>query len=160
MVGTGGSLRLVTTPTWKAPLMLALLTICLVLGVVAGLVLLFVAYPYRGRALPVAEPLGDAVAAVADKIDPGEAPPQGVLSSAEGARRTRRRIEKAESRLTARLRDLTGTVTGSAPSTGAPGTNLADQPAPAAGTELPRRSAEEVDLRQQSLDAGPRHSRR
>ena len=154
MVGTGGSLRLVTTPTWKAPLMLALLTICLVLGVVAGLVLLFVAYPYRGRALPVAEPLGDAVAAVAEKIDPGEAPPQGVLGSPEAARRTRRRIEVAESRLTAWLRGLTESVTGSAPPA------QSGQQVPDDASERPRRTPEEIDLRQQSLDAGPRHSRR
>jgi hypothetical protein len=91
--------------------MLDLLIICVSLGVLAALVLLFVAFPYRGRSLPGAERLGDGVAAVADKIDPGEAPPQGVLGSPEAARRTRRRIEHAESRLTRRLQGLSHAVT-------------------------------------------------
>jgi hypothetical protein len=91
--------------------MLALLVICVGLGVLAALVLVFVAFPYRGRSLPGAERLGDSVAAVADRIDPGEAPPEGVLGSAEADRRRRRRIEHAEDRLTSRLRTFSQTVT-------------------------------------------------
>ena len=122
--------------------MLALLLICLVLGAVAGLVLIFVAYPYRGRSLPVAERLGDGVAAVADRIDPGEAPPQGVLGSPDAARRTRRRIEDAESRLTSRLRELSDSVTGG------------DR----ARASTPVDSAP-IDLREH-VDPAPHHSRR
>ena len=92
--------------------MLALLIICAVFGLVAALVLVFVAFTYRGRSLPVGERLSGGVAAVADKIDPGEAPPQGVLTKPEAARRTRRRIEAAEERVTSRLHAFAETVSG------------------------------------------------
>lgn len=133
--------------------MLALISICLVLGVLGGLVLLFVAFPYRGRALPVVEPLGDAVAAVADRIDPGEAPPQGVLGSPEAARRTRRRIERAESRVTSRLRELSRSVTGASQ-------HEAPVESGRGAPERARRSVPaEIDLRQRLDPAAPRHTR-
>jgi hypothetical protein len=156
--------------------MLSLLIICVSLGVLAALVLLFVAFPYRGRSLPGAERLGDGVAAVADKIDPGEAPPQGVLGSPEAARRTRRRIEHAESRLTRRLQGLSHAVTrghrhAATASDGrtATGNDLraAIGDDHVAGTGDARWAATGDDRRavtrggrRSSVAAGPRHSRR
>lgn len=67
-----------------------------VLGLVALLVVAFVAFPYRGRSVLRAERLTDAVASVADRVDPGEAPPLGVLSSPEKSRAMSRRFERAE----------------------------------------------------------------
>jgi hypothetical protein len=163
-------------PGGKAPDMLDLLIICVSLGVLAALVLLFVAFPYRGRSLPGAERLGDGVAAVADKIDPGEAPPQGVLGSPEAARRTRRRIEHAESRLTRRLQGLSHAVT-----RGDRHAAAGRDPRAATGGDRPAATGDDRRLaggddrldvsgddrrvaavggRRSSLVAGPRHSRR
>lgn len=74
----------------------ALLLADLIIGAVGLLVVVFVAYPYRGRAVPKAQRLTDAVASVAERVDPGEAPPHGVLGSPEKSRRMSRRFEKAE----------------------------------------------------------------
>jgi hypothetical protein len=74
----------------------ALLLADLIIGAVGLLVVGFVAYPYRGRALPKARRLTDAVQAVSEKVDPGEAPPNGVLSSPEKSRQMSRRFENAE----------------------------------------------------------------
>lgn len=79
--------------------MTELLIVHLALGFVALLVVVFVAFPYRGRSVPRAERLTDAVAAVADRVDPGEAPPQGVLSSPEKSRAMSERFERAEDHL-------------------------------------------------------------
>jgi hypothetical protein len=81
------------------------------LGLVALLVVGFVAYPYRGRRapLPRSERLTDAVASVADRVDPGEAPPLGVLSTPEKSRAMSARFERAEQRLRRGARVLTGT---------------------------------------------------
>lgn len=68
----------------------------LIIGAVGLLVVAFVVYPYRGRAVPKARRLSSAVAAVAEKVDPGESPPLGVLSSPEKSRQMSRRFEKAE----------------------------------------------------------------
>jgi hypothetical protein len=72
-----------------------------ILGILALLVVGFVAYPYRGRRapLPRSERLTDAVASVADRVDPGEAPPLGVLSSPEKSRAMSERFERVEQRL-------------------------------------------------------------
>ena len=59
---------------------MTLLLAHLVLGVVALLVVGFVAYPYRGREIPRAERLTDSLAAAVERVDPGEAPPLGVLT--------------------------------------------------------------------------------
>jgi len=68
----------------------------LLLGLIATLVVAFVAFPYRGRAVPRAGRLGDAVASLADRVDPGEAPPLGVLSTPEKSRAMSERFERAE----------------------------------------------------------------
>jgi hypothetical protein len=73
-----------------------LLLVHLVLGVLALLVVAFVAFPYRGRAVPRAGRLTDAVSSVADRVDPGEAPPLGVLSTPEKSRAMSRRFERVE----------------------------------------------------------------
>ena len=76
--------------------MTALILFHLGFGALGALVLLFVAFPYRGRALPKAERITEKVAEVAQKVDPGEAPPYGVLTTPEKARRNARRFELAE----------------------------------------------------------------
>ena len=76
--------------------MTQLLIAHVVLGLVALLVVAFVAFPYRGRSVPRAERLTDAVAAVADRVTPGEAPPLGVLTSPEKSRAMSRRFERVE----------------------------------------------------------------
>ncbi|MDQ1604920.1 MAG: hypothetical protein QOE01_2765 [Actinomycetota bacterium] len=68
----------------------------LAIGATGLLVLLFVAFPYRGRAVPRAERVGRAVEAVAERVDPGEAPAHGILTDREGSRRMARRFEVAE----------------------------------------------------------------
>lgn len=76
--------------------MRVLLLVHLVLGFVALLVVGFVAYPYRGRTVPRAGRLTDAVAAVAERVDPGESPPLGVLTTPEKSRAMSRRFERVE----------------------------------------------------------------
>jgi len=67
------------------------------LGVLALLVVGFVAYPYRGRGIPKAGRLTDRVIDLRDRVDPGEAPPQGVLSTPEKSRAMAARFERVES---------------------------------------------------------------
>ena len=78
--------------------MTALLAAHVLLGLVALLVVGFVAYPYRGRRVPVfhSERITDAVTSVADRVDPGEAPPLGVLSTPDKSRAMSARFERAE----------------------------------------------------------------
>jgi hypothetical protein len=76
-----------------------LLAAHLVLGAIALLVVAFVAFPYRGRAVPRAERLTDAVVSVTDRVDPGEAPPLGVLSTPEKSRAMSERFERVERRV-------------------------------------------------------------
>jgi hypothetical protein len=68
----------------------------LLLGLVGLLVMGFGAFPYLGRGIPRAERLTERVAAVAHRVDPGEAPPQGVLTSPEKSRAMSARFERAE----------------------------------------------------------------
>jgi hypothetical protein len=77
----------------------ALLAAHLLLGILALLVVAFVAFPYRGRAVPRAERLTDKVASVADRVDPGDAPPLGVLSTPEKSRAMSARFERIEERV-------------------------------------------------------------
>lgn len=79
--------------------MTELLIAHVVLGVVGLLVVGFVAYPYRGRPTPVGDRIAEKVAEVADRVDPGEAPPLGVLSTPEKSRAMSERFERAERRL-------------------------------------------------------------
>jgi hypothetical protein len=71
----------------------------LILGVIALLVVAFVAFPYRGRSVPRTGGLSEAVASVADRVDPGEGPPQGVLTTPEKSKAMSRRFETAERRV-------------------------------------------------------------
>ena len=66
------------------------------LGLVALLVVGFVAYPYRGRAVPRTGRLSERVVDLRDRVDPGEAPPLGVLSTPEKSRAMSARFERAE----------------------------------------------------------------
>ena len=68
----------------------------LVLGAVALLVVAFVAYPYRGRGIPRAGRLTEKVIDLTDRVDPGEAPPLGVLSTPEKSRAMSARFERVE----------------------------------------------------------------
>jgi hypothetical protein len=68
----------------------------LVIGVVGLLVVAFVAFPYRGRAVPRAARLSHTVANVTERLDPGPAPVQGVLTTPEKSRRMARRFERVE----------------------------------------------------------------
>jgi hypothetical protein len=76
-----------------------LLLVHLVLGVIALLVVAFVAFPYRGRSVPRTGRLSEAVASVADRVDPGEGPPQGVLTTPEKSKAMSRRFERVESQI-------------------------------------------------------------
>ena len=69
------------------------------LGVVAAVIVLFVAFPYRGRSVPRAERLTEKVVAVAERVDPGEAPPLGVLSDPEKSRTMSARFERVEDQI-------------------------------------------------------------
>ena len=68
----------------------------LLLGLVALLVVGFVAFPYRGRQHPPGRAPHRQVAALADRVDPGEAPPHGVLTTPEKSRAMSDRFERAE----------------------------------------------------------------
>jgi hypothetical protein len=68
----------------------------LALGLLALLIVGFVAYPYRGRAVPRVERLSEKVVDLRDRVDPGEAPPLGVLSTPEKSRAMSARFERAE----------------------------------------------------------------
>ncbi len=76
--------------------MRAFLIADLIIGIVGLLVVVFVAFPYRGRTVPRAERLSHKVADVAERLDPGPAPVQGVLTTPEKSRRMSRRFERVE----------------------------------------------------------------
>ncbi len=73
-----------------------LLLVDLMLGFVALLVMGVVALLYRGRRIPRVERLTEKVSELADRVDPGEAPPLGVLSTPEKSRAMSARFERAE----------------------------------------------------------------
>ena len=81
----------------------------LVAGLLSGLVVLFVAFPYRRRPVPKAKRITEAVVSVAERVDPGEAPPLGVLTTPEKSRRMSRRFERFEQRVRRGLRVLSHT---------------------------------------------------
>jgi hypothetical protein len=76
-------------------------------GLLAGLVVLFVAYPYRGRKAARSGRISRKVAQVASKVDPGEAPPNGVLADPVRDRRMSRRFERLERKIRRGARVLT-----------------------------------------------------
>ena len=68
----------------------------LLLGLVALLVVGVVVVLHRGRQIPRAGRLTEKVTELADRVDPGEAPPQGVLTSPAKSRAMAARFERAE----------------------------------------------------------------
>ena len=68
----------------------------LLLGVVALLVVGVVVVLHRGRQIPRAGRLTEKLTELADRVDPGEAPPQGVLTSPAKSRAMSARFERAE----------------------------------------------------------------
>jgi hypothetical protein len=79
----------------------------LIIAAVGLLIVGFVAYPDRGRAVPKVERLSEALVAVTEKVDPGPAPVHGVLSTPAKSRRMSRRFENAEAMLRHPTRMLT-----------------------------------------------------
>ena len=68
----------------------------LLLGLVALLVVGVVVVLHRGRQIPRAGRLTEKVTELADRVDPGEAPPHGVLTSPAKSRAMSDRFERAE----------------------------------------------------------------
>ena len=68
----------------------------LLLGLVALLVVGVVVVLHRGRQIPRAGRLTERVTELVDRVDPGEAPPQGVLTSPAKSRAMSDRFERAE----------------------------------------------------------------
>ncbi|MDQ1600490.1 MAG: hypothetical protein QOD68_1964 [Actinomycetota bacterium] len=68
----------------------------LLFGLVALLVVGVVVVLHRGRQAPRAGRLTEKVTELADRVDPGEAPPQGVLTSPAKSRAMSARFERAE----------------------------------------------------------------
>ncbi len=83
-----------------------LLLVHVVLGVLALLVVGFVAFPYRGRRSPIGDRLNEKVADLAYRVAPGEAPPLGILSTPEKSRAMSARFERVERRLRRGARGL------------------------------------------------------
>ena len=95
--------------------MMSLLLVHTSFGLLALLVIAVVALLHQhrrmsrdpGRVRARAPRVTAAVAAVAEKVDPGEAPPLGVLTSPEKSRRVSRRFEAAEWKVRRGARALT-----------------------------------------------------
>ena len=79
--------------------MLELLVAHALLASLAALVVLFVAFPYRGRNVPRAERLTEKVAEVAERVAPGQAPPWGVLGDRDRDREVSARFEAVENKI-------------------------------------------------------------
>jgi hypothetical protein len=77
------------------------------IGLVALFVLAVAALLHHEQAAARAPRVAAAVNAVAEKVDPGEAPPLGVLTTPEKSRRVSRRFELAEWKLRRGARALT-----------------------------------------------------
>ena len=76
--------------------MTLLLFVHAAIGLIALLVILVAAVMHHEQTARRAPRVAAAVAAVAERVDPGEAPPLGVLSTPEKSRRISRRFELAE----------------------------------------------------------------
>ncbi len=87
--------------------MTSLLLPHLILGLVGLAVMAFVVLRQRGRTQRQPDPVSRVVTRVADKVDPGEAPPLGVLSTPEKSRRMSARFENIERRLRRAARSVT-----------------------------------------------------
>jgi hypothetical protein len=86
---------------------MTLLFVHAAIGLVALFVLAVAALLHHEQAAARAPRVAAAVNAVADKVDPGEAPPLGVLTTPEKSRRVSRRFELAEWKLRRGARALT-----------------------------------------------------
>lgn len=87
--------------------MTSLILIQAAIGLVALLVLAVAAVMHHEQSAAKAPLVAAAVAAVADRVDPGEAPPLGVLTTPEKSRRISRRFELAEWKVRRGARALT-----------------------------------------------------
>ena len=87
--------------------MMSLLLVHVIFGLLALLVIAVVALLHHERAAARAPRVTAAVAAVAERVDPGEAPPLGVLTTPEKSRRVSRRFEAAEWQVRRGARALT-----------------------------------------------------
>ena len=80
--------------------MMTLLATYVVFGLLGLVVLAVVVLLYRGRTLhPRAQRMTDVVVTTARRVHPGEAPPQGVLTTPEKARQVSERIEAVEGKV-------------------------------------------------------------
>jgi hypothetical protein len=77
------------------------------IGLVALLVIAVAAVMHHEQTAAKAPRVAAAVAAVAERVDPGEAPPLGVLTTPEKSRRISRRFELAEWKVRRGARALT-----------------------------------------------------
>ncbi len=87
--------------------MTSLLVFHAAIGLLALLVMLVAAVMHHEQTARRAPRVAAAVDAVADKVDPGEAPPLGVLSTPEKSRRVSRKFELAEWKVRRGARALT-----------------------------------------------------
>ena len=79
--------------------MITLLLTYLAFGLLAGAVMVAVGLLYRGRHVPRAQRMTDVVVAAAQRVHPGEAPPQGVLTIPERSRQVSARFESLEGKV-------------------------------------------------------------
>ncbi len=79
----------------------------LAFGLLALTVISLVVLLYRGRTLPRGQRVTDAVISAAQRVHPGEAPPQGVLTTPEKSRQVAQRFEAVESKVRRGARVLT-----------------------------------------------------
>ena len=87
--------------------MTALILIHAAIALVALLVITVAAVMHHEQTASRAPLVAAAVVAVAEKVDPGEAPPLGVLTTPEKSRRISRRFELAEGNVRRGARALT-----------------------------------------------------
>ena len=87
--------------------MTSLLLVHATIGLLALFVIAVAALLHHEQAAARAPRVAAAVNAVADKVDPGEAPPLGVLTTPEKSRRASRRFEQAEWKVRRGARALT-----------------------------------------------------
>ena len=86
---------------------MSLLLVHATIGLLALLVIAVAALLHHEQAAVRAPRVAAAVNAVAERVDPGEAPPLGVLTTPEKSRRVSRRFELAEWKVRRGARALT-----------------------------------------------------
>lgn len=87
--------------------MTILISVHVLLGLLGALIIALVVILYRGRSLPRAQRVTKAVVSAAQRVHPGEAPPQGVLTTPEKSRQVSDRFEAAEGKVRRGARVLT-----------------------------------------------------